>query len=92
MHRYMSPLNVRFSGDGGSEFFWTLNPICALIAYNVHLWYDVAQNAPWWVFVAVFIAPLPIDSILILLCIAAIVYAGLSLFLIGIIFLLLNGF
>lgn len=92
MHRYMRPLNVHLWGDGKTEWFLTANPICALIAYNVHLWYSVAPNAPWWAFVAVFVAPLPIDSILILLCISAVVYAGLSLFLAGLIFLLLNGF
>lgn len=88
MHRYMRPLNVRFPGDGGTEFFWTLNPICALIAYNVHLWCDVAPDAPWWAFVALLLFPVPFDSLLILLCIAAVVYGGLTAFVVGLAYLL----
>jgi len=92
IHRYMRPLNVRLWGDGKTEWFVTANPICALIAYNLHLWYGVAPDVPTWAFVVVLLLPLPLDSILILATIAAIVYAGLTFFLVSLIFLLLNGF
>jgi hypothetical protein len=78
LHRYMRPLNVRLWGDGKTEWFLTANPIFALIAYNAHLWYGILPSIPTWAFIAVFIAPLPIDSVLILLTIAAVSYAGIA--------------
>jgi hypothetical protein len=92
MHRYYKPLNVRFGGDGGSEWFLTANPIFALLAYNLHLWYGIAPDAPTWYFVALFLLPIPVDTMLILTAIASIVYAGLTLFLAGLIYFLLMSF
>jgi len=76
IHRYMRPLNVHLWGDGKTEWFLTANPIFALIMYNLHLWYGIAPDLPTWAFVVVLFLPLPLDSILILTAIAAVVYAG----------------
>jgi len=88
IHRYMRPLNVHLWGDGKTEWFLTVNPICALIAYNLHLWYGIATDVPTWAFVAILFLPLPLDSVLILTTIAAVVYAGLTFFLVGLIYFL----
>ncbi len=85
IHRYYKPLNVRFGGDGGSEWFLTVNPILALLAYNAHLWYGIAPDAPIWYFVALFILPIPVDTVLILTTIAAVAYASIAAILIFIV-------
>lgn len=61
LHGLLAPLNSPQAGNGGTEWFWIVNP---LTAYAAHLY-----GFGWWWFVVV---PLPFD----LLCIALIFWAA----------------
>ena len=78
MHGYLKPTNVRTWGSGATEWHLSCNPIIALLFLNAQLWYGVAVWLPPYTPLVLFMLPIPIDAILILLCIACVAYAGIA--------------
>lgn len=86
MLRYLKFSNVRFSGDGGSEWHFTVNPLAALLFFNLQLWYGILPDAPPWAPFAVLLFPFPVDALLVLLFVTALVYIGIPAAIIGLIY------
>ena len=76
LHGYLKPTNVRTWGSGSSEWFISCNPILALLFLNAQLWLNWFAFLPPHAAAVVFLLPIPLDAMLLLLCIAAIAYAG----------------
>ena len=76
LHGYLKPTNVRTWGSGSSEWFMSCNPILALLFLNAQLWFGWFAFLPPHAAVVVFLLPIPLDAMLLLLCIAAVAYAG----------------
>ena len=88
LHGYLKPTNVRTWGSGSSEWFISCNPILALLLLNAQLWLNWFAFLPPHAAVVVLLLPIPLDAMLLLLCIAAVAYAGI----VGIAILVAYGF
>ena len=76
LHAYLKPTNVHTWGSGATEWHLSCNPIIALLFLNAQLWYGMAAWLPPYAPVVIFLLPIPLDAILILLCIAAVSYGA----------------
>ena len=90
LHGYLKPTNVRTWGSGSSEWFISCNPILALLFLNAQLWIGWFAFLPPHAAVVVFLLPIPLDAMLLLLCIAAVAYASITCMIVGCVYVVFN--